>query len=172
MAEINIPSKENRGLVKKLVKKSTKVDLTPMVDLGFLLITFFVFTTTMATPKRLQLYMPNDKDTTINNEVCESCSLTLVLGENNIIYYYEGFPKLENVKKTNYSSAGLRTLLIAKKGKVEKINPRKNVELMIKPSDVSNMQNLVNAIDESKINGLPKYYLCELTAFDLSLLKH
>lgn len=172
MAEINSTPRKNNGLVKKMIKKSTKVDLTPMVDLGFLLITFFVFTTTMAEPKVLHIDMPNDKDITVSNNLCESCTLTLVLGENNKIYFYEGFPILENVKETNFSAQGLRTIILNKKSALKKSLPDRKVELIIKASNSSTMQNLVNAIDETKITGLPIYYLDELTAFDKSLLQH
>jgi biopolymer transport protein ExbD len=76
--------------VKKAKKLSTRVDMTPMVDLGFLLITFFIFTATMSTPNTTKLNMPKkEEDQTKQMEVVKSGLLTILLGENNV-YYYEG----------------------------------------------------------------------------------
>jgi biopolymer transport protein ExbD len=91
--------------VKKAKKLSTRVDMTPMVDLGFLLITFFVFTATMSTPTTLDLNMPKDiKDPKDQTEVKESGVLTIMLGKNNHIYYYEGKLKEDgsNFKSTTF----------------------------------------------------------------------
>src|SRR5512133_3530913 len=85
--------KKTRG-VKKAKKLSTRVDMTPMVDLGFLLITFFIFTTTMSTPSTMKLFMPKDeKDPKNLTEIKESGALTIMLGKDNGLYYYEGFLK-------------------------------------------------------------------------------
>jgi len=76
--------------VKKAKKQSTRVDMTPMVDLGFLLITFFIYTTTMSTPNTTKLSMPKkEEDKTKEMEVVKSGLLTILLGETNV-YYYEG----------------------------------------------------------------------------------
>src|SRR5215216_1208782 len=96
MAELDTSSsgghKKGPG-VKKGKKLSTRIDLTPMVDLGFLLITFFMYTTTLAKPKTMQINMPdNDKTLTDEqrNKVKESTAMTILLSSNHRIYYYEG----------------------------------------------------------------------------------
>ncbi len=77
--------------VKKAKKLSTHLDMTPMVDLGFLLITFFIFTTTMSSPTTMELFMPKDTDKDDEqNKAKESGALTVMLSKDNHIYYYEG----------------------------------------------------------------------------------
>ncbi len=91
--------------VKKAKKLSTRVDMTPMVDLGFLLITFFIFTTTMSTPAAMRLIMPKDTDKVEEqNKAKESGALTIMLGKGDQVYYYEGqlLPDGSNFKSTNF----------------------------------------------------------------------
>src|SRR5438552_2107402 len=88
--------KKGRG-VKKAKKLSTRVDMTPMVDLGFLLITFFVFTATMSTPTTMNLLMPKDTNKEEElNKAKESGALTILLGKDDHVYYYEGQLTQEN----------------------------------------------------------------------------
>lgn len=105
--------------VKKAKKLSTRVDMTPMVDLGFLLITFFIFTATMSTPKAMDLRMPKDvDDPNKQNEAKESGALTIMLGKGNAVYYYEG--KLDE-SASNFKSATwkeIRDEIIDKKRRV------------------------------------------------------
>jgi biopolymer transport protein ExbD len=101
--------------VKKAKKLSTRVDMTPMVDLGFLLITFFIFTTTMSSPTTMQLYMPKDSKDEDQNKAKESGALTLMLGKNNVVYYYEGqlLPDGSNFKTATFKE--IRGIIIQKK---------------------------------------------------------
>src|SRR5256714_9617326 len=102
--------------VKKAKKLSTRVDMTPMVDLGFLLITFFIFTTTMSSPKAMNLNMPKDtKNEEELNKAKESGALTIMLGKGNAVYYYEGqlAPDASNFKTATFTT--IRDIIINKR---------------------------------------------------------
>src|SRR5262245_10725104 len=115
--------------VKKAKKLSTRVDMTPMVDLGFLLITFFIFTTTMSSPTTMELFMPKDTDKPEEqNKAKESGALTILLSKDNHVYYYEGQldDKGSNFKQATFgltaivnpggdSVLPIRTVIIRKK---------------------------------------------------------
>jgi len=140
---------------KRMNKKSTRVDLTPMVDLGFLLITFFVFTTTMSMTTAMGMVTP--KEAGAPTPVCESCVITVLPAADNKIYYYEGAEKNAVYKESNYSATGLRKLLADKKSSTAANN--KDAILIIKPGETSSFKNLVDIIDESTICMYKRYYL-------------
>jgi biopolymer transport protein ExbD len=105
--------------VKKAKKLSTRVDMTPMVDLGFLLITFFIFTATMSSPKAMDLRMPKDvKDPTKQNEAKESSTLSIMLGKGDQVYYYEGKLKEDGSNFTPTTFKGIRDEIINKRKEV------------------------------------------------------
>ena len=166
MAEELSPRKKDGA--KRTGKRSTRVDLTPMVDLGFLLLTFFVFTTTLSSAKVMDLDTPNDKDTTKHDLVCESCALTIILSGNDKIWYYEGMEGKAQYHQTDFSSRGLRALLTRKKKEVDAI--KRTVGLIIKSTPHCKFKNLIDAIDESTIAGYPPYFLDELSAADKTFL--
>ena len=112
--------KKGRG-VKKAKKLSTRIDMTPMVDLGFLLITFFIFTTTMSSPTALKLNVPKDTDKEEEqNKAKESGALTIMLGKGNNVYYYEGQLKVD-ATGNNFKAAkmgDIRKIILDKKADV------------------------------------------------------
>src|SRR5690349_14239885 len=109
-----LPPTQSQGNGKRKTKKlSTRVDLTPMVDLGFLLITFFIFTTSMTEPKSLKLAMPDDTPTPKPNVISESATLQLLLNNNDEVWYYHANNFL-TMKKTSYGNE-LRQIIIDKK---------------------------------------------------------
>src|ERR1700749_1316489 len=98
MAELDTSGGGKKGEGKvRTKKKSTRVDLTAMVDLAFLLITFFIFTTTLQKPKAMSLIMP-DKDEKTKDQlpVAASRTMTLLLGANNKFEWWIG----EELKST------------------------------------------------------------------------
>jgi biopolymer transport protein ExbD len=88
MAEIRAQDNSKSKGVKKSKKLSTRVDLTPMVDLGFLLITFFIFTTTMSEAMAMGINLPSDKPVHPPTLTAASKTISLILGDNNSITYY------------------------------------------------------------------------------------
>lgn len=104
--------------VKKAKKLNTRVDMTPFVDIGFLLITFFIFTATMSSPTTMDLNMPKDTDKKDDEtKIKESGALNVLLGKD-AVFYYEGKEILPD--GSNFHSVSmkdLRTEIIKKKKK-------------------------------------------------------
>lgn len=201
MSEIDVSTgdsghKKGPG-VKKAKKLSTRVDMTPMVDLGFLLITFFIFTTTMSTPTTMKLYVPKDDEKEEDKtEVKESGALTIMLGAKNGIYYYEGQLKEDgsNFLGSNYKD--IRKVITDKKKQVidahyhstacepirkdaqEKGNKDwenackdKDFVVVIKPNTEATYKNSVDILDEMTINGVKRFALVDITPDENMLVK-
>lgn len=183
MAEMDTSSggghKKGPG-VKKGKKLSTRVDLTPMVDLGFLLITFFMFTTTLSKPKTMQINMPY-KDETVKEEdqtkIKASTVISVLLSKNHRIYYYEGIgddpTKPPEVKVTYFKQKdGIRDAIIAKKKFVEdmkragSLGQKDQATIIIKPDTTSTYEDLVNILDEMSINDVRVYAIVDITDVD------
>jgi biopolymer transport protein ExbD len=154
--------------VKKSKKQSTRVDLTPMVDLGFLLITFFIFTTTMSQPTALHLGLPKDTDKPDEqNKVKESAVLTLLLGKADAVYYYAGTlaNDASNFKSTNFK--GIRDVILDKK---RTTNPNDFV-VIIKPDKESVYKNFVNILDEMLIDDVKRYATVDISPVEFMLVQ-
>ena len=146
--------------VKKAKKASTRVDLTPMVDLGFLLITFFIFTTTMSQPTAMKLFLPKDTDKPEEqNKAKESGALTLLLGKDHNVYYYEGQldPNASNLKTSTMKQ--VRDVIINKK----RSTPKEDLVIVIKPGAESRYKDVVDILDEMAINDIARYALVDIT---------
>lgn len=162
MAEMDTSSggghKKGPG-VKKSKKLSTRVDLTPMVDLGFLLITFFVFTTTMSQSTAMNMNEPKD-DSTQQMKVKNSGAMTILLGKGNQVYYYFGqleADKLsEQFKSTNFKE--IRNLIVEKKKKTN----IDDLMYIIKSDKQSTFKNAIDILDEMSICDVPPGHYAEV----------
>jgi biopolymer transport protein ExbD len=153
--------------VKKGKKLSTRVDLTPMVDLGFLLITFFIFTTTMSQPTAMRLFLPKDTEKPEEqNKVKASGALTLLLGKNDRVYYYAGelAPDASNFKSSNFKE--IRQVIMDKK----KSTDPKDFVVVIKPDKESTYKNAVDALDEMTINDVKRYAMVDISDVEDKLI--
>jgi biopolymer transport protein ExbD len=151
--------------VKKGKKLSTRVDLTPMVDLGFLLITFFIFTTTMSQPTAMRLFLPKDvKDPNEQNKVKNSAVITLMLGKNDVIYYYEG-DSAQKLQPTDFKK--IRDIVIDKKRRTDP----KDFVVVIKPTVDATYKNTVNILDEMTIDGVKRYAMVDISPVEYNFIK-
>ncbi len=151
--------------VKKAKKMSTRVDMTPMVDLGFLLITFFIFTTTMAQPTAMNLFMPKDVDKPDDqNKVKETGAFTILLGKADQVYFYEG---MDPTKLQASSFKLIREELMKKK---QNTNPE-DLVVIIKPSEEATYKNTVDILDEMTINEIKRYAMVDITEDEFKLVK-
>jgi biopolymer transport protein ExbD len=166
MAEMDTSSggghKKGPG-VKKPKKLSTRIDLTPMVDLGFLLITFFVFTTTMSKPTAMNMNEPKD-DPDNQLKVKNSGAMTILLGKSDQVYYYFGelVPETmsQQFKSTNFKD--IRQVILDKK----KGTPIGDLMYIIKSDKDATFKNAIDILDEMAINTVPPGHYAEVDMSD------
>jgi biopolymer transport protein ExbD len=162
MSEINVPNKTGKRKVQ-----APRIDLTPMVDLGFLLITFFMFTTTMVKPKAMEINMPNTVPTNEVTVFTEESTISLILVNGHKVVYYSGTLEAEEQLK-GCPIDNVRDVLIKKKKDAGDLPNTFSAEahklhVLIKPNDDSKFDDLVKLLDEMTIVNVPYYAIVDVT---------
>lgn len=181
MAELDTSSggggKHKGGVRSK--KMSTRVDLTPMVDLAFLLITFFMLTTTLSKPKAMQLNMPkkteNEKD---KQEVGECQVMNVLIDTLDQVWYYDGL-QVAGLKKTTFDpSSGIRKEILAFIKKVPNECPltskgaKRDAIVLIKMLKGARYKNMVDILDEMDITGCKIYAIQEPDPIEIEAVEN
>lgn len=169
MAAIDQPAPK-AGKKPRARQHKFRLDMTPMVDLAFLLLTFFMLTTTFAKPRVMQLTMPM-QDQNQTTDVGRSHAMTIVLGTGHQVFYYFGLnapadpsvpvPKLHT---TDFGPRGIRQALLAR-GRQQ---PAPVVLIAAGPR--AKYSDMVAILDEMNITDQKKYALVPLAAADRQLL--
>lgn len=144
-------------------KVSTKIDMTPMVDLAFLLITFFMLTTTFSKPQTMEVNVPDKTDDDKKMDLKESKSVMIILAENNRIFYYTG-TKSPEVKESSYAPSGIRKVILDKTREVG------DPFFIIKAKNTAKYKNVVDILDEMAITKAERYALVDITPEDIELV--
>lgn len=195
MANINVNNQrgEKRGKPKRM---NLRVDFTPMVDMNMLLITFFMFCTTLSMPQIMKIAMPTDEG---EQKIPHSGSATIILGENDNVYFYDGLPNYEDYTSLKLmNQKELRTALLERNSHVvakmralwqEYSNKRLSMEdynsqlkeikkakeglnILIKPTKESTYRNLVDVLDEMQICGIDRYSIVDVQEADEFLMEN
>ncbi|OIV40868.1 ExbD/TolR family protein [Flavobacterium johnsoniae] len=159
-------------------KLSSRVDLTAMVSVSFLLIIFFMVVGELSKPKNLNLDFPDNGCCDCRPYYSENRSVTILLGDNNKIISYTGLLDLPIIppKETSYGKEGIRQELIKRNKSVLEYSaalgkPGRGISVIIKPSKKSTYGNLIDILDEMKITGINSYSIVpEFTPKETKLL--
>ncbi len=159
-------------------KQQPRVDLTAMVDLAFLLITFFMLTTSLAKPHAMDVAMPDkekDPKDQDNLQVADNRTMTVLLGADNKLEYYMGQLEkpLGGPTVSTYGKDGVRKVLLEQIKRVPQLtgDPKKGLIVIIRPSDKSNYKNLVDILDEMKIVDAQQYMIGDISDPEVDLIK-
>ena len=180
MAELNTGDSGGKGGKVRSKKGNSKVDLTAMVDLAFLLITFFMLTTSLSKPQSMDLGLPDKddpKDKPKDIKVDQRRTMTIIMGKDNKIKWFHGLLDTPepNGAPTDavYGKNGLRKEILKRVVSVPQITGDKNKGLIviIKPSKMSTYRNLVDVLDEMAISKVPTYAIVnDITPEEMKLV--
>lgn len=184
----------------KAKKASTHIDMTPMVDLAFLLLTFFMLTTTFSKPKTMEINMPiKDVKPEEQQKVPASQTMTIILSEKDRIYWYMGKEEGDvKVETSNFSANGIRKVLLEKNQRVYNMvqavkdsverglipkedfkkhaaamkGDKKGLIVLIKTDDKAKYKNVVDMLDEMQVTNVGRYALIDISPVELKLIEN
>ena len=162
MADIITPQKKGRRKVQ-----STRIDFTPMVDLGFILITFFIYTTTIARPGAMEIKMPSNDSMGHRTVFAEESTITLLPVKGHKVAWYYGTLKSNDQLKTQ-SVDEVNDCLFKMKKRVAalpfSLSPDAHkLHVLIKPNDDCSYEDVVHLLDDMSIVGVTFYALVDIT---------
>jgi biopolymer transport protein ExbD len=171
MAEIQQAARSSGGHKKpRSTKRSFRLDMTPMVDLAFLLLTFFMLTTTFAKPNVMTLNMPVDSPD--KSTIPMSKAMTIILGKDHRVHYFFGLNApadktvaVPTLQTTTFSASGIRQALLAR------LHAQPETVVLIKPTPEAQYRDMVDILDEMTITDQKKYALVQLSKDDSHLLQ-
>jgi len=166
MAEIQ--QKADSGGKKRAKRQSTKIDMTPLVDLAALLITFFMLTTTFNKPQTMEINMPVKPENEEEQIALKaSNAMTIILGEKDKLYYYFGLAEDNpEVIESSYAANGIRKVLTS-----PQVKSNDKMTVMVKPMEGSRYKNMVDILDELKITDTKKFAMVEISDADKKLVQ-
>lgn len=174
MAEIQESGGNKKGGGKVRSKKNAgKPDMTPMVDLGFLLITFFMYTTTFSKPNTMKLNMPKKEEDETKQEEADikvSNTITVLMDKDNRIFWYQKpLPDATaaDLNEVDYSDKGIREAILKRKANALDVD---KFTVIIKPTDKATWKNTVDILDEMAITQCDKYAVVDIDKKEVALL--
>lgn len=143
---------------------SVRIDMTPMVDLGFLLITFFIFTTSMMEPNVTKLIMPTDGPGT---PVSPNKIITALVDNNKLLLYEGSFDEASagnKLVKTDFNvKTGFGHFIRQKQRALDAKGQKEDLVIAIKPLTSASYGDVMNALDEMKINNVQRYAIVDIS---------
>lgn len=179
-------------------KQSTHIDMTPMVDLAFLLLTFFMLTTTFGKPKTMEINMPVKPPNPENQQLVNNAVTILLSGENKIYWYFGELKPETQLTATDYSNDGLRKLFLDKNSyavdkikqlreealktnmadttlkrmEVEVKGEKRALMVLVKADDKAKYKNVVDVLDELNITMVGKYAIVDIGQKEYDLINN
>lgn len=173
MAEVQVQEKGGKGGKVRSKKQNTRVDMTPMVDLGFLLITFFMFTTTFSKPNVMDLGLPakpkDDKQKPPPTEIKLSNSISILLGKNNRVFWHQQDATSLNdqtLMETTLDREGIRKVIQQAKSRAA---DQTKFTVIIKPTDDAVYKNFVDILDEMAITKSEQYGVTDIKPWEKAI---
>ena len=195
---------QNEGAKKgkrRFKRHSQFIDMTPMVDLACLLLTFFMLTTIFVKPKVMEIAIPNGVG---SNSIPGNRTINIIVDENNKVYWYNGNANtkkgpLPTLVASSFGSNGIRKMLLNRNRelfvKVDEINQlasgnnekaNENLKkqvlnlkrednngpiVLIKASEKATYGNMVDVIDEMTVCNIARYAIVDLSPEEKSMLE-
>ncbi|MEJ5104882.1 MULTISPECIES: ExbD/TolR family protein [Chryseobacterium] len=171
MAEVIAQEQQGGKQKKKLIK----IDMTPMVDLNFLLLMFFMFTTNFTKPNVMDLGLPakdhNPKPPINDYVIGDKNQVTFILGKDNRVFYHQSNAtdlNTSNLKETDFSGLNISKII----SEAYKNAPnQKKFTVIIKPTDEANYKNFVDILDDLAISKKERYGVTDIKPWETKVYK-